>query len=55
MSGAERIAKELNKWAREGLDMMGGADGQALNRLLDDYFNCGCHNEQEGDSHPGCK
>jgi hypothetical protein len=33
--------------------MMGGADGEALNCLLDEYFPC---DEQEGSNpFPGCK
>jgi hypothetical protein len=52
MSKAQRIASALNEWVRDGLESMGGADSEALNGLLDDYFLC---QEQEG-SHqvPGC-
>ncbi len=50
MSGPQRIASALNRWARAGIDQMGGADGEALDRLLDEFFG-----EEEG-SHPlpGC-
>ena len=32
-------ADAFNHWAREGLDMMGGADGAALAQILDDYLD----------------
>ena len=47
MSGAQRIARELNRLVKDGFDGMGGADGEALNRLLEDYYG-----EEEL---PGCK
>ena len=50
MSGAERMASALNQWKKDGLDMMGGADGDALDHLLDDYFQC-----DEEEQVPGCK
>lgn len=48
MSGAGA----LNRWAIEGLDMMGGADGEALDRLLDEYF---CGGEEGRGQIPGSK
>ena len=41
MSAAQRIASALNQWEQDGRDMMGGADGDALDRLLGDYFDVG--------------
>ena len=38
MSGADSVARALNSWASEGLDTLGGADGEALDRLLHEYF-----------------
>ncbi len=38
MSGAEEIATALNRFRRDGLDLMGGADSEALAHLLEDYF-----------------
>ncbi len=55
MSGAEGIASALNRLTRDGLDFMGGADSEALNHLLDDYFNCGEHGVEGSLQHPGCK
>jgi len=52
MSAAKRIASTLNKWARDGLESMDGADSEALNRLLDDYFLCEAH--QGNPQLPGC-
>ena len=34
MSGADSVARALNSWASEGLDTLGVADGEALDRLL---------------------
>ena len=45
---AERVAGALNRWASEGLDMMGGADGTALDYLLDEFL-------QDGRELPVCK
>ena len=53
MSGANSIAKALNNWVRDGLDIMGGADGAALNRLLDEYFIS--DGEEGSDPLPGSK
>ncbi len=39
MSGPEGIANSLNRWARDGLDIVGGADGDALNLLVSEYFD----------------
>lgn len=39
MSTAEDVARALNRWTREGLDIVGGSDGEALSRLLEDYFD----------------
>jgi hypothetical protein len=51
MSAEQNIADAMNRWAKDGLDMMGGADGVGLNRLLDDYFLL-----EDGDPPlPGCK
>ena len=38
MSTARKVANAFNRWAREGLDMMGGADGAALEELLDEFL-----------------
>jgi hypothetical protein len=40
MSGAKKVARAFNSWSREGLDMMGGADGAALEELLKDFLDC---------------
>ena len=50
MPTADKVAQELNRWAKEGLDMLGGSDGEALDRLLDDYFD----NEDHEPQLPGC-
>ena len=39
MSTAEDIARSLNRWAQDGLDLMGGADSHAFTDLLDEYFD----------------
>ncbi len=54
MSGAERIASALNRLTKDGLDFMGGAgaDVEALNRLLDDYY---VEPEEERPQFPGSK
>lgn len=38
MSEASKVAQALNLWARERLDMMGGADGKALDDLLNEFL-----------------
>ena len=38
MSRYQRVASAFNQFMRDGLDMMGGADGKAIDRLLDDYL-----------------
>jgi hypothetical protein len=45
MSLSQRIASSLNQFFRDGLDMMGGADGEAIDRLLDEYL---LSDEEEG-------
>ena len=47
MSGPERIASVLNRFARNGLDTMGGDDGEEMDRLLHEYFNCGEHEQED--------
>ena len=37
-SEASKVAQALNLWVREGLDMMGGADGKALDELLNEFL-----------------
>ncbi len=46
MSGPERLANSLNRWARDGLDTVGGADGDALNHLILEYFDSEVTTEQ---------
>ena len=41
MAGAHGIARALNAWREEGLDMMGGADGAALDQLISDFMGDG--------------
>ncbi len=38
MSSAKRVAGALNSWAREGLDMLGGADASAFEELIGDFL-----------------
>ena len=38
MSSAADLAKRLNSWAREGLDMMGGADGEEIRDLITTFM-----------------
>ncbi len=38
MSGAKKIARALNSWARDGLDFLGGADGSALEELISEFM-----------------
>ncbi len=42
MTSAADIAASMNRWVREGLDMMGNSDSDALNLMMDDYFECAC-------------
>ena len=35
---AHRVVKALNSWAKEGLDMLGGADGAALAELISEFM-----------------
>ena len=51
MSSAEQVARALNLWASDGLDLVGGADREALDGLVADYFDLG---SQEPDM-DGCK
>ena len=47
---AKNIAAALNAWTREGLDMLGGADGEALGKLLDDYMGDPGSSSEDSDS-----
>jgi hypothetical protein len=38
MSGAKKVARAFNSWSKEGLDMLGGADGAALEELLSEFM-----------------
>ena len=38
MSGARRIAEELNLWAKGELNLMGGADGAAMEELMSEFM-----------------
>ena len=49
MSRYQRVASAFNQFMRDGLDMMGGADGEAIDRLLDDYL---LSEEEVGDGLP---
>ena len=40
MNRANQIASTINRWSRDGLDMLGGEDSPALQGLLADYFDC---------------
>ena len=40
MSRAADLAKRLNSWARDGLDMMGGADGVEISDLISTFMAC---------------
>ena len=35
---AARVARALNSWTKEGLDMLGGADGAALADLVSEFM-----------------
>ena len=35
---AARVARALNSWTKEGLDMLGGADGAALAELISEFM-----------------
>jgi hypothetical protein len=52
MSAAKRVAESFNSWAREGRDMMGGADGSAIADLLNLFLE-----EPGSEPHPSsdCK
>lgn len=46
VSVADIIASKFNKWAADGMiDLMDGADGEEMNRLIEKYLNCGGHEE----------
>ena len=49
VSRYQRVASAFNQFMRDGLDMMGGADGEAIDRLLDDYL---LSEEEAGDGLP---
>ena len=49
MSRYQKVASAFNQFMRDGLDMMGGADGEAIDRLLDDYL---LSEEEVGDGLP---
>lgn len=51
MSAAQRIASAFNECTRHSLDVMGGVDGDALERLIDDYYDY----EEGSGAVPGCK
>ena len=38
MSRAADISKALNRWARDGHDILGASDSHAFNNLIEDYF-----------------
>lgn len=40
VTSAVETVNSLNRWAREGIDMLSGSDGHALIQILDDYFDC---------------
>ena len=45
---AHSVAKALNSWAKEGLDMLGGADGAALSELISEFMAApGSEEEQQ--------
>ena len=50
MSRAQNIARALNSFARDGFDMMGGADGAALAELLGEYLAAPGSDAQPTDS-----
>jgi hypothetical protein len=39
MANAEEIAAAMNRWSKEGIDLLGGNESHTLNELLDDYFD----------------
>ena len=49
MSRYQRVASAFYQFMRDGLDMMGGADGEAIDRLLNDYL---LSEEEVGDGLP---
>ena len=46
MAGAKGIARALNTWREEGLDLMGGADGVALDELITEFMADGGNETQ---------
>ena len=46
MARANDIARALNMWREEGLDMMGGADGAALDELITEFMADGGNETQ---------
>lgn len=47
MLSNKETAKTLNRWGREGLDIMGGADGAALEELVSVFYAGSDANPQE--------
>ena len=45
MSRAEIVASALNAFIRDRLDMMGGANGEEMDRLVEEFINLG---DEEG-------
>ena len=39
MAGARAIARAMNSWREEGLDLMGGADGAAIEDLISEFMD----------------
>ena len=38
MSRAADVSKALNRWARDGHDILGASDSHAFSSLIQDYF-----------------
>ena len=52
MSKEAKFARQFNSWRREGRDLMGGADGEAIDELLNDILD----DEPGSEDHPSdCK
>ncbi len=47
MLSNKETARALNRWGREGLDTMGGADGAALEELVNTFYVTSPANPQE--------
>ena len=50
MSKDTDAARAINRLAKDGLDLLGSADGPALMGFLEDYF---CGKEDPGNQSPG--